>query len=164
MQSKQLILGKVFVQQWSSTVQLWPEVGLKANFKATFMDDDSGVKSEVERFHGLIEAHQSIQATQTLKGVLESGSTLKTVLFELSETGHKVDFVFRTIEKQTTDKNNKKEIEEIRKSLPQLSDKFVMAYAIRSLEQLKTYKHGKQKASKSAKRSGLTPSGPVSFF
>ncbi|EFX01558.1 nacht and tpr domain containing protein [Grosmannia clavigera kw1407] len=63
----------------------------KAATKLILLDDDSGVKSEVEHFKTLTAAHGSVQATQTLKTVLESNSSLTAFLTEASETGRRIE-------------------------------------------------------------------------
>lgn len=58
---------------------------LKFKTKYVILQDDSGIKGEIEKFERLTKAHNSIQSTQTLKVLLDSRSDFTVSLEKLAE-------------------------------------------------------------------------------
>lgn len=63
----------------------------KVAVQLVLLENDSDVKGEVEHFKSLTAAHSSVQATQTLKVVLETNSSLATILLKASDTQQSID-------------------------------------------------------------------------
>lgn len=78
----------------------------KCGAKLILLDKDSGVQAEIERFKTLTAAHHSIQATQTLKTVLETNSTVARFLDTLADTFAETNQML----KQTEDHRKSEEI------------------------------------------------------
>lgn len=84
----------------------------KVGMKLVLLQNDSGVKEEIEHFQSLTAAHASIQGTQSLKILLESKSSIFTLLQKASDTGEQVEKITGTVGKikDSEDKRNAKDI------------------------------------------------------
>lgn len=104
-----------FVDICALSVEL-RETGKWRNFKngmkLVLLQNDSGVKEEIDRFESLTAAHTSIQGTQSLKILLESKSDIFTLMQRASDTGEQVEKISGTVDKikDSEDKRNAKEI------------------------------------------------------
>ncbi|KAI1873242.1 uncharacterized protein JN550_003495 [Neoarthrinium moseri] len=92
--------------------------------KAALLDKDSGVAGEIENFKRLTQAHATVQATQTLKVVLESDSHLKTILYQNAEIGRKTDIIVSDVavlrasnDKRTFEDNKQKYLKVIKEKI-----------------------------------------------
>lgn len=63
----------------------------KAATKKALLQDDSGLKDEIEQFERLIRGQQHVQATLTLEVTLSAKADLAAILGKACETGKKID-------------------------------------------------------------------------
>lgn len=87
---------------------------LKAITKLVLVDGNSGIKKELENLKRLTAAHSSVQATQTLKTVLENNDNVAGILIKASETGQHIDDILAYIA-NLRDADDKRNAEEARR-------------------------------------------------
>ncbi|KKP01684.1 hypothetical protein THAR02_06230 [Trichoderma harzianum] len=63
----------------------------KAATKQALLNDDSGLKDEIEQFEKLVKGQQNVQATLTLEVALSAKADLATILGKACETGKRID-------------------------------------------------------------------------
>ncbi|KAM6485833.1 hypothetical protein HDV62DRAFT_403210 [Trichoderma sp. SZMC 28011] len=63
----------------------------KAATKQALLNDDSGLKDEIEQFEKLVKGQQNVQATLTLEVALSAKADLTTILGKACETGKRID-------------------------------------------------------------------------
>jgi len=95
----------------------------KATMKAVLLNDET-IKAEIEKFRELAAAHHSLQATQTLKVVLESNDDLRKLLEEASESGLQIGKISKDVaslkdsdDQRKTDDVKGRNMENIQKKL-----------------------------------------------
>ncbi|PNP55504.1 hypothetical protein THARTR1_04334 [Trichoderma harzianum] len=64
---------------------------IKAATKQALLNDDSGLKDEIEQFEKLVKGQQNVQATLTLEVALSAKADLATILGKACETGKRID-------------------------------------------------------------------------
>ncbi|EHK18004.1 uncharacterized protein TRIVIDRAFT_122489, partial [Trichoderma virens Gv29-8] len=64
---------------------------IKAATKQALLNDDSGLKDEIDQFEKLVQGQQNVQATLTLEVALSNKADLATILGKASETGKRID-------------------------------------------------------------------------
>ncbi len=96
----------------------------KVGLKLILLDKDSGVKGEIGHFRELTTARTSIQATQSLKVVLETNSRVVDVLNTASELGQRIDEVAENLaslkdayDKRKPDETTRKHLQNVRTKL-----------------------------------------------
>ncbi|KAI1214432.1 uncharacterized protein F4807DRAFT_128353 [Annulohypoxylon truncatum] len=93
----------------------------KSRMKYLIINDDSGIKSEIEKLQRLTNAHHSIQSTQTLKVVLDTRGDLTDYFDRESERSQQIAVDVASL-KASDDKRNledsrRKYVENIKKKL-----------------------------------------------
>ncbi|KAL7932962.1 hypothetical protein V8C35DRAFT_305925 [Trichoderma chlorosporum] len=64
---------------------------IKAATRQALLNDDSGLKDEVDQFEKLVQGQQNVQATLTLEVALSAKADLTTILGKACETGKRID-------------------------------------------------------------------------
>lgn len=96
----------------------------KTGLKLIFLDKDSGIQEEIDRFENLTKAHHNIQGTQTLKVVLQTNSNVANFLEKSSET---YDILKDSEDKRKSDEVRRKHLRNIKAKLGLEDDSVVKA-------------------------------------
>lgn len=64
---------------------------IKAATKQALLNDDSGLKDEIDQFEKLVQGQQNVQATLTLEVALSAKTDLAAILGKACETGKRID-------------------------------------------------------------------------
>ncbi|KAH8592092.1 hypothetical protein B0O99DRAFT_689874 [Bisporella sp. PMI_857] len=96
----------------------------KGSMKKVLLDDDSGVKGELDAFRSLIQKQSTIRETVTLENVLRNRKDLTQLLSMASETGQRLGDIATGVDMLTAAESNRKlehvhkqQLENIRKKL-----------------------------------------------
>ncbi|KAI1452293.1 hypothetical protein F4805DRAFT_470971 [Annulohypoxylon moriforme] len=93
----------------------------KSRMKFLIINDDSGIKAEIEKLERLTNAHHSIQSTQTLKVVLDTRSDLTEYFDRESERSQLIAMDVASLkasdDKRNSEDTRRKYVENIKKKL-----------------------------------------------
>lgn len=112
----------------------------KGDAKRIIFRDDSGVKDEIDNFNALLEAHQRVQGTQTLKTVLETNDKVAEVLNRASETGQKIDHLLLAVVDMKDSADKRKADEERKETITKIKEKLELTDSDRATSALKASK------------------------